>query len=240
MRLPVLLKPQLAAKQKHTLTTEEKGRRWIAATRLVQSLQGLAQRGQQVVQEMIGAASFVEWEHYPENDVRDKKRASQYFYHAHPGLQRPFTEHGHFHLFVHAQELGLRSKSRRYEEAPAHVFAVSMNAQGLPTGFFVVNRWVTKGPWLSYAECEIAIDNFAVKGRQGNKDINCFLTSLVSLYRTQILALIQQRDVVVEKLCAQAGSVGDRRSLFANRQIEVLCYTPISLLADIEALEKLM
>jgi len=76
-----------------------------AATKLVSSLQALSEKNQQVVQTLIADDVFVEWNHYPENDVRDEKNASQYFYHAHPGLQRPFVEHGHFHLFVHAEKL---------------------------------------------------------------------------------------------------------------------------------------
>ncbi len=236
MRLPVLLNtPRLDAHLQAASATHKK-EVWSAATQLVMSLQSLSERGRQVVQEILDDATFVEWDHYPENDVRDAKRASQYFYHAHPGLQRPFTEHGHFHLFVHAQELGLRAANSRYEEAPAHVLAVSMNAQGLPTGFFAVNRWVTKGPWLSYAECETALDKFAIKGRQGSPEINRFLSALVRMYRTQLLALIQERDRVMLKLCQDR----DRRSVFADRNIEVICYTPISLMEDIEALEQIM
>jgi hypothetical protein len=233
MRLPVLLKTILLDHRMQSASASEKKQYWNAATQLVKSLQDLSQRGRQVVQEIVGDNTFVEWEHYPENDVRDLKHASQYFYHAHTGLQRSFTEHGHFHLFVHAQELGLRPANSRYEEAPAHVIAVSMNAQGLPTAFFAVNRWVTKGPWLSYEACEIALDNFALKGRQGSRDINRFLTALVQLYRNQILDVIRERDRVMQKLSQER----DRRSVFADRSIELLSYAPIALMGDIEALE---
>ena len=236
MRLPVLVKTDLFDNCMRLASLQQKKQCWKAATQLVMSLQGLSQRSSQVVHEIIGDNAFVEWDHYPDNDVRDSKRASQYFYHAHPGLQRPFTEHGHFHLFIHAQELGLRRARSHYEEAPAHVLAISMDAQGLPTGFFAVNRWVTKGPWLSYQDCEIALDNFAIKGRQGCREINVFLTSLVKLYRTQMLDVIKERDRIMQKLCATR----DRRSVFADRTIEVLCYTPIALMDDIEALEAVM
>ncbi|MBY0574753.1 MAG: hypothetical protein K2P84_13830 [Undibacterium sp.] len=234
MRLPHKLKKKPAWTD--TIHPQEKKQRWDAAVSLVTSLQKLTESGEQVVQAMIGAAPFVEWEHYPENDVRDEKRASQYFYHAHPGRRRPFVEHGHFHLFVHAEELGLRKKDAGFSPAPAHVIAVSMTAQGIPSGFFTVNRWVTKGTWLSLPECTMALDTFEVKGRSGNGHIHRFLKSLITLYRPHILALIKERDRIMEKLCRER----DRRSVFADRSIEVLNYCPIALMDDIVELEALM
>lgn len=40
----------------------------------------------------------------------------------------------------------------------------------------------------------------------------------------------------MDKLCEGR----DRRSVFADEQIEVLCYTPIDIMEDIAALEELM
>ncbi|MBC7404467.1 MAG: hypothetical protein H7252_02115 [Cytophaga sp.] len=209
---------------------------WRDAVKLVGAMQTLGLRGEQVVQRIIGDNDFIEWEHYPDADVRDNKHASQYFYHAHPGLQRPFEEHGHFHLFVHANELGMRRADPRFAPAPAHLLAISMNAQGMPSGFFMVNRWVTKGPWLDIAHCESGLQHFQIKGRQGNKAINIFLRSLIRLYHAPIMALLEQRDSIMQKLCAER----DRRSVFADKKIEVLCYQPIQLMDDIAALEELI
>lgn len=233
MRLPLILKPIPAWSQ---LTASDRRSSWRAATDLVASMQMLAGRGQQVVQRIVDDQSFIEWEHYPEQDVRDNKHASQYFYHTHPGLQRPFSEHGHFHLFVHAEKIGLRPANANYLPAPAHLLAVSMNTLGVPNGFFVVNRWVTKGPWLDYAQCERGLRHFQIAGRHGSKEINIFLRSLISLYQAPILALLQQRDQLMQKLCVGR----DRRSVFHDKKIEVLCYLPIKLMDDIAALEVLM
>ncbi len=232
-RLPQVLYPippwdKLSASARHEC--------WSAAIDLVASMQALASRGEQVVQGILDGHDFIEWDHYPDSDVRDNKHASQYFYHAHPGLQRPFTEHGHFHLFVHAEELGFRRADPRYSPAPAHLLAVSMDAQGLPSGFFMVNRWVTKGPWLNLAQSERGLQHFEIKGRQGNKEINTFLRALIRLYHAPIMALIQQRDDIMEKLCVER----DRRSVFADKKIEVLCYHPIQLMDDIATLESLV
>ncbi|MBC3863271.1 hypothetical protein H8K32_14280 [Undibacterium jejuense] len=207
-----------------------------AATKLVSSLQALSEKNQQIVQTLIADDVFVEWNHYPENDVRDEKNASQYFYHAHPGLQRPFVEHGHFHLFVHAEKMGLRKPDPRYSSAPAHLIAVSMDAQGIPSGFFVVNRWVTKGAWLTKAQCEQGLQHFKIQASKGKKEINTFLQALVQLYRHHISALLEQRDVIMKKLSEKR----DRRTVFADPQIEVLCYVPIQIMDDIAALEAAM
>lgn len=229
-----LVSSQLSAWDK--LPDKARQQCWSAAIALVDSMQALGARGEQVVQAIIAGNDFIEWDHYPNADVRDNKHASQYFYHAHPGLQRPFTEHGHFHLFIHAQELGMRRADPRYSPAPAHLLAISMNAQGLPSGFFMVNRWVTKGTWLNGADCARGLQHFQIKGRHGNKEINTFLRSLLQLYQAPILALIQQRDDIMKQLSAKR----DRRSVFADKKIEVLCYHPIQLMDDIVALEELM
>ena len=236
MRLPLRLPVQVKAQQLLPIdaTARDKKHMWKAAVDVVESMQALTAQASQLVHSTINGAAFVEWDHYPENDVRDSRHHTQYFYHAHPGKQRPFTEHGHFHYFVHAQELGLRPATTRYEEAPAHIVALSMDAQGIPSGFFIVNRWVTKGPWLSYRECERALAQFQVRSRTGSPQVNRFLSACLQLYRQPILELIAERDRVMQKLCAQR----DRRSVFADTQIEVICYRPISLLKDIEALEK--
>lgn len=231
MRLPQLVK---ATPLYHSaLPAADKRKLTRAATDIVTSMHNLAKNNSQVVERIIAEHEFIEWQHYPDEDVRDSRRKSQYFYHAHTGRQRPFNEHGHFHLFVHAQELGLRRPKPEHSEAPAHLIALSMDAQGIPTGFFSVNRWVTKGPWLSYRDCEIALDNFAVRGRQGHPDINRFLSALVIFYRQAILEVIKKRDEVMARLTEQ----NDIRRVFADQTIEVLCYRPISLLDDIENLE---
>lgn len=232
MRLPTLVKPRTLISA--SSSAPEKKRLWRAANAVVTAVHQLSTKNSQIVQQTIGNRCFVEWEHYPDNDVRDSKHHTQYFYHAHPGKQRPFTEHGHFHLFVHAQELGLRPPTTNYSEAPAHLLAISMDAAGMPNGFFIVNRWVTKGPWLSRQQCEIALDHFTVAGKQGDKQVNGALGALLRLYRQAILDVFEERDNTMRKLCKSR----DRRSVFADQNIEVICYRPICLADDIQVLEE--
>jgi hypothetical protein len=230
MHTPQRIQPAASAVQALSLPH---GQRIRAATRLIGSLQNLQHQGSQVVHRIVGDAVFSEWDHYPGNDVRDNARASQYYFHAHTSAQRTFQEHGHFHVFVHPDTLGLTRGTPKYAPAPAHIVGISMDAQGLPTGFFATNRWVTKGPWLSYAACEKGLNTFAIGGRRGDRNINVFLHALLTLYHGHILALLQQRDAVMQHLSANR----DRRSVFADTGIEVLCYLPIHLQDDIAALE---
>ena len=204
-----------------------------AATTLVQAMQTLHAQASHAVAATLNGAEFVEWEHYPPNDVRDQRHHTQYYYHAHTSEERTFLEHGHFHCFVHAQEMGLRRPQQRYEEAPAHLVAISMNNLGFPTGLFLVNRWVTKGPWLSYQDYQTALPQFKIHGPRRQAPVDQFLTALMHFYRDDILQLVKKRDQNMQKSCRRR----DRRSVFADRSIEVLSYQAIDLLADIDALE---
>ena len=99
-----------------------------------------------------------------------------------------------------------------------------------------MNRWVTKGAWLTLAQSERGLQHFQIKGRHGNKEINTFLRALIRLYHASIIGLIKQRDGIMQTLCVGR----DRRSVFADKKIEVLCYHPIQLMDDITTLEALM
>ncbi len=74
---------------------------------------------------------------------------------------------------------------------------------------------------------------FSNKGTTRKKEINQFLLALLNLYQTPILQLLQRRDQVMTEL----SSGRDIRSVFADKQIEVLCYLPINLMEDIASLE---
>jgi len=230
MKVPLRVKPTPGLLQTLQLPHDARLR---AAIELIGSMGNLGAKGTQVVKHLVGDASFRQWDHYPDDDVRDNARASQYYFHAHTSKDRCFEEHGHFHVFVHADTLGLTRSNPKYRPAPAHIVAIAMDARGLPVGFFATNRWVTKGPFLNYASCEKGLAAFAIDCQQGEPDINVFLRALLTLYHGHILLLLKQRDAVLQTLCASR----DRRSVFADTGIDVLCYLPINLSDDVAALE---
>lgn len=207
-----------------------------AARRLVRSLEVLNLAGDNAISRTLGQEVPVEWEHYPPDDVRDERRRSQYYYHSHADASRGFAEHGHFHLFVHSEELGLVRRRRLARPAPAHLFAVSMRADGLPAGFFTVNQWVTKGPWLKRESCERGLDAFAVRRGAQMQPVSDMLSSLVALYREKLSELIADRDLALERE-RQGRST---QALLLDRKVEVLSFQPIDLVGDIETLERLV
>ena len=219
----------------HNLPAAQRRSCLQAAARMIRAMQTLTARQSQVVHAILEQREFVEWEHYPDDDVRDPQHFSQYFYHAHAGALRPFDEHGHFHLFIHADDAAIRRPRAGREMAPAHLLALSMDAHGQPKGLFCTNRWVTKGPWLSQQESLRGLQLFNVKGRRGHAPVNHFLRALLDLYQPLIPGLLQQRDLILQQLCATR----DIRSVFADKSIEVLCYQPIDPGQDIARLEML-
>lgn len=207
-----------------------------AARRVVRSLETLNLAGDNAISRTLGREITVEWEHYPPDDVRDERRRSQYYYHSHADASRGFTEHGHFHLFVHSEALGLVRRRRLVRPAPAHLFAVSMRADGLPSGFFTVNQWVTKGPWLKRESCERGLDAFAVRRGVRMQPVSDLLSSLVGLYRERLSQLVVDRDLSLER--ERHGR--STRALLLDRKVEVLSFQPIDLVSDIENLERLV
>ena len=114
----------------------------------------LLKGGLNVVGEMLrGQGEFVEYDHYPADDVFDAETHAQYYYHAHRGSE---GEHGHFHTFLRAAGMPPdvapadnpgEEPWPTGDEALSHLIAISMDAYGEPIGLFTVNRWVTGDTW---------------------------------------------------------------------------------------------
>lgn len=185
-----------------------------------------------LLQSWIGGRDVVEFEHYPPDDVVDFRNGAQFYYHAHRDGDR---EHGHLHLFWHATASGRRrylrpGKTRWVRTAPTHLFAISLDARGLPVGLFTVNRWVTDGHWFDAATTLSQVDRFALEAVEGHADSCRWLTGFVRLYRPVIEAILVKRDARL----ARRASLDDA---LADHQLEVLSLQPVDWAADLDALE---
>ena len=185
-----------------------------------------------LLQSWIEGREVVEFEHYPPNDVVDFRRGSQFYYHAHRDGNR---EHGHLHLFWHATASGRRrylraGQSRWVRTAPTHLFAISLDARGLPVGLFTVNRWVTDGHWFDASTTMSFVDRFDLDGVDGNEESCRWLSGFVRLYRPLIEGLLVQRD---QRLARRT----DPQSALADHRLEVLSMVPIDWAADLDAVE---
>lgn len=185
-----------------------------------------------LIQNWVGGREVLQYEHYPANDVVDARSGSQFYYHAHRDGDH---EHGHLHLFWHASASGKRryfprGKPRWGRTAPTHLFAISLDARGLPVGLFTVNQWVTDGHWLDAARTLACVDRFVLGNLAGYEHGCQWLNGFVRFYRPLVEHLLMQRD---RRLARRA----DRAKALQDHTLEVLSQTPIDWAADLDALQ---
>lgn len=185
-----------------------------------------------LLQSWIGGAEVVAGDHYPPDELIDDRSGSQMYYHAHrDGGQ----EHGHLHLFWHATASGRRrylrpGRKRWNRTAPSHLFAVSLDARGLPVGLFTVNRWVTDGHWFDASTTHGLVEKFAMAPVDGHAASCRWVTGFVRLYRPVVADLLRRRD-------ARLARRADRARALADESLELLSDLPIDWGADLDALE---
>lgn len=178
-----------------------------------------------------GQGDFVEYEHFPTDDVFDMQTHAQYYYHAHRGMN---DEHGHFHLFLRGPGMpeGASPVARvgpeawpTGDDAIAHLIAISMDAYGRPIGLFTTNRWVTAETWYPADTLIRMLERFSVDHAYPSWPVNRWLTSMLVLFRPQIEALIRRRDDTVERWRRTHSSV----DVFEDRNLEITSETSISI-----------
>lgn len=187
-----------------------------------------------LIQEWVQGRTVVEYDHYPPDDVVDEASGYQFYYHAH----RDNSEHGHLHLFWHARKDGRRHRvaigTRRWvSSAPTHLFSVSLDARGLPTGLFTVNRWVTEGHWFDANRTLEFVRRFKVRDDGAYTNSCRWLNEFVGMYLPVVEDLLVRRDARLAKCPDPQKGLDDRR-------LEVLSVAPIDWSADLDALEELL
>ncbi len=79
---------------------------------------------------------FIQYCHYPDDDVYDEDSKSQYYFHTHRGLD---GEYGHFHTYLHTGRFSNDFTAIENtgdepwpsgDEAFAHLICISMNRKG--------------------------------------------------------------------------------------------------------------
>lgn len=199
-----------------------------AAEALINATLAIAAAGKPLMERLLAPGdSFVEWEHYPPDDAVDHASACRYFYHAHAAGERGDGEHGHFHLFL--ERTGHLAATPALAEpvdatcesaAVSHLVAVAIDLQGLPTGLFTVNRWVTD-EWLLPASTIVQrLPAYSLARAAGDHLVGEWLTALVRFFAPDITELLKQRDVLI-------GSWTPER--FEDREAEVLTSLPIDI-----------
>jgi len=211
-----------------------------AGLEIAECQRALARGGLNVVGEILrGAGRFVEYDHYPEDDVFDAGSGAQYYYHAHRGLP---GEHGHFHTFLRASGMPTGVAPSRVPQAEpwpsgdgalAHLISISMDAYGVPIGLFAPNRWVTGDTWYPAHDVIAMLEHFRIDHANPSWPVNRWLSAMFVLYRPQIVALLLERDRVIE---AWRNKLPEE-DILENREIEILAQLPISLEHALAALD---
>jgi hypothetical protein len=230
---PAALAAWLAAQPESTLRAM-----LDAGTELLECRRVLRKAGLNIVGELLrGQGEFVEYEHYPRDDVFDRDTHAQYYYHAHRALD---GEHGHFHTFLRAAGMptgvapvadGASQPWPRGDAALSHLVAISMDAWGDPIALFTTNRWVTDEAWYTAADVIGMLDRFVIDHAWPSWPVNRWLGALFRLLRPQMVALLVRRDACVADWAARHPRV----DVFEDRTLEVASRVAIDIQAQINA-----
>ena len=219
-------------------------RRMAAAGRQVLECYRLLRKtGANVVGQLLAhQGTFYQWNHYPKGDVYDRETFSQYYYHAHRG---PDNEHGHFHTFMRAGAIPQGMDPAPYDgewqrplekDAIAHIIAISMNPKGYPIALFGVNRWVTGETFYRAEDVIRLMDGYNVDHTYPCHASNMWVSAMIQLFYPQIRLLLRQRDAVI---AARQKEFPDA-DVYEDRQLEITSSLPISVEAQIEAIDKVL
>ena len=164
---------------------------------------------------LCGSREFVEWQHYPNNDLVDVDSGYEFYYHSHSVDEMPEGEHGHFHVF------------KRTGTEFHHLIGIALNQTGLPVRLFTTNQWVT-GETLVKAEAVLVeLQEFAmvIKGRMS--PIARWISALTKLFYIDMEALVLERDRMIERMKSDLGSL---EAALSEMQYHVLTERKIDLM----------
>jgi hypothetical protein len=227
---PYAFPQDITAPSAGTLTPAERRRMLKAGADVLECYRVLGKAGLNVVGEVLrGQGDFVEFDHYPTDDVFDHETAGQYYYHAHRE-----GEHGHFHTFLRAGGMPPGVAPLPYPRATAdwptgadahsHLIAISMDAYGFPIGLFATNRWVTGETWYPCEDVIAMLNRFAIDHAFPSWPVNRWISAMAVLFRSHIEQLLRQRDQVVQAWQRMHRA----EDVFEDRALEVTGYLPIS------------
>ena len=191
-------------------------------------LQGDARNGRGLLAEVLGQdGAFVEWEHYPPRDAVDRRSGFRFYYHAHEAARRAVDEHGHFHVFA------ARAAARDGEPAYMHLFAISVDARGMPTRVFTTNRWVTGEHWQSAPSVLRALRRLDLSGARPRR-VAAWVQDMARLFSPQIEAVIHERD----RRIAERARRQPLQQLLEDRRTHIVSQCAVDLARQFECLER--
>lgn len=201
-----------------------------SAEEILEIQENLSNQKKNIISELLSdSGEFVEWQHYPEDDIIDSKTGAQYYYHAHPNSRKDFTEHGHFHLFM---------RNNRIKDPNilplTHIIAISMNHYGEPQALFTVNHWVTGGVWEKASTVIEFLNKFETKQKNKSAYLNQWINSIVRLYKDDIIRLIQERDIILSNYQNNTS----KEDVLDIKELEILSLISVSITSKLLELKE--
>ena len=207
-----------------------------AADIVIKCVVQMADEGRPLMNRVLPGDECRVWDHYPDDDARDAVTGSRWYYHVHEPGDRDPAEHGHFHLFLHRDQIAPSCETLAAPDTDAmaapmvHIAGLSIDHQGVPIAWFATNRWVTD-EFLYPAETVIAhLDRYDVDNTEEDDLTNRLLTAMVALYRNDLADLLRQRDKMLKNL---KQTLGDD---VYEQGHDVIASAPIDLDAKIDAI----
>lgn len=120
---------------------------------------------------------------YPYGNLCFAGRGIKAYYHIHAEPYTRPAEHGHFHVFLETAD-----------SQWTHLSGLSMDYMGQPRGWFMVNNWVTGGPWLRSDEMSNLLSGALESGDDDFGVVEKWLFLMLQVYREQLVELLEHRD----------------------------------------------
>lgn len=221
---------------------DELARKAAAAVKAFGAIDCIHKRGSNLILEALrSGGEFVEWNHYPPDDVRDPATGAQYYFHAHAAGDRDDGDFGHFHTFLRPRLVvdrgdapcAVGGEDAHLSDDLCHLVAISMTPNGMPEKLFTTNRWVTDETWVEAPELIRSLPNFEVRLEGPSLELNTWLNAMFVLFRSEIEDLLVERDRVIDD-CRRRNPGID---IFEDRKLDALSQLRISLPDRIERLQ---
>jgi hypothetical protein len=190
--------------------------RWLAAQELASIQMKYAKSGRTLNEAALcGARDFIEWQHYPNNDLADKHSGYEFYYHAHSADEMPKGERGHFHVI------------KRHAKSFHHLVGIALDQKGLPVRLFTTNQWVTGEEMADSNLVMQSVVEFQMDITGRMAPVSKWIGALMQLFQPEIKELIKERDQEIALLVTR---FGDREDVLNSREHHVLSECKIDLM----------
>ncbi len=181
----------------------------MALADLSQLLDGLERAGTTVMALARDGRPQEPWVLYPdEYGIFDRKRRSQFYYHAHAGADH---EAGHFHTV------------RLFSDHTVHLVAISMAPTGWPRALFTLNLWSIGDVYTSTADLTRYARQYGIESRKGDARLVRFINLMFNAFREEIEALQEAKERAIQLYRTSHGGADP----FEDRSVEILSHVEV-------------